>query len=250
MAEPLSFCMVTTFYPPYHFGGDAIHAYRLTNALARRGHEVTVVYSEDAYRALGGDERRRSRPSPASRSIRCERTASGVGVARHLPDGPAGVLRARARRGPVRPRLRRRPLPQRLARRRARRCSATATGVKLYTTQRALARLPDARALPGQPRAVRRAALPALHARASTGRRSSGARRACSSGRCRTSTSSSRRAASRSRRTARAGSRGRCVTCRTSCRRRACTGERSRTTRSARTSCSSAGSSGSRASTC
>jgi glycosyltransferase involved in cell wall biosynthesis len=48
--------MVTTFYPPYHFGGDAMHAYRLTNALARRGHSVTVVHSEDAYRSLGGTE--------------------------------------------------------------------------------------------------------------------------------------------------------------------------------------------------
>ncbi len=57
MAEPLSFCMVTTFYPPHHFGGDATHAHRLSNALARRGHAVTVVYSEDAYRALGGRAR-------------------------------------------------------------------------------------------------------------------------------------------------------------------------------------------------
>ncbi len=48
--------MVTTFYPPFHFGGDAMYAYRLSNALARRGHEVVVVHSEDAYRALGGAE--------------------------------------------------------------------------------------------------------------------------------------------------------------------------------------------------
>ncbi len=53
---PLSICMVTTFYPPSHFGGDALHAYRLTNALARRGHQVTVVSSDDAYVALGGKE--------------------------------------------------------------------------------------------------------------------------------------------------------------------------------------------------
>ena len=52
--RPLSFCMVTTFYPPLHFGGDAAYAYGLTNALARRGHSVTVVHSADAYRALGG----------------------------------------------------------------------------------------------------------------------------------------------------------------------------------------------------
>jgi glycosyltransferase involved in cell wall biosynthesis len=52
----MRFAMVTTFYPPFHFGGDAMYAYRLTNALARRGHEVLVVHSEDAYRALGGVE--------------------------------------------------------------------------------------------------------------------------------------------------------------------------------------------------
>jgi glycosyltransferase involved in cell wall biosynthesis len=53
---------VTTFYPPYHFGGDAMHAYRLSNALARRGHTVTVVHSEDAYRSLGGQESGESFP--------------------------------------------------------------------------------------------------------------------------------------------------------------------------------------------
>ena len=51
----LSFCMVTTFYPPYHFGGDAMYVYRLSNALARGGHRVTVVHSVDAYRALSAE---------------------------------------------------------------------------------------------------------------------------------------------------------------------------------------------------
>jgi glycosyltransferase involved in cell wall biosynthesis len=46
--------MVTTFYPPYHFGGDAMYVYRLSNALARRGHPVTVVHSVDAHRLLRG----------------------------------------------------------------------------------------------------------------------------------------------------------------------------------------------------
>jgi glycosyltransferase involved in cell wall biosynthesis len=50
--RPLSFCMVTTFYPPYHFGGDAMYVYRLSNALAARGHRVTVVHNVDAYHAL------------------------------------------------------------------------------------------------------------------------------------------------------------------------------------------------------
>ena len=48
--------MVTTFYPPYFFGGDAMHVYRLSNLLARRGHDVTVVHAIDAYRVLAGSE--------------------------------------------------------------------------------------------------------------------------------------------------------------------------------------------------
>ena len=44
--------MVTTFYPPYNFGGDGIYVYRLTNALARRGHQVHVLHDLDAFAAL------------------------------------------------------------------------------------------------------------------------------------------------------------------------------------------------------
>lgn len=50
--DPLSFCMITTFYPPYHFGGEAMYLYRLSNALAERGHRVTVIHCVDAYRTL------------------------------------------------------------------------------------------------------------------------------------------------------------------------------------------------------
>ena len=42
--------MVTTFFPPYHSGGDAMYLYCLTNELARRGHRVTVVHCVDSYR--------------------------------------------------------------------------------------------------------------------------------------------------------------------------------------------------------
>ena len=45
------FCFVTTFYPPYHFGGDGVFVYRLAEALAARGHRVDVIHSIDAYRA-------------------------------------------------------------------------------------------------------------------------------------------------------------------------------------------------------
>ena len=54
MTAPLRICMVTTFYPPYHFGGDAIAVQRLSRALVRAGHDVTVVHDVDAYRVMGG----------------------------------------------------------------------------------------------------------------------------------------------------------------------------------------------------
>jgi glycosyltransferase involved in cell wall biosynthesis len=42
--------MVTSFYPPYHFGGDGMFVYRLSEALAEAGHKVDVIHSVDAFR--------------------------------------------------------------------------------------------------------------------------------------------------------------------------------------------------------
>jgi glycosyltransferase involved in cell wall biosynthesis len=50
--SPLRFAFLTTFYPPYHFGGDAIAVQRLARALVSRGHAVTVLHDVDAYMAL------------------------------------------------------------------------------------------------------------------------------------------------------------------------------------------------------
>jgi glycosyltransferase involved in cell wall biosynthesis len=52
----MRFCMVTTFYPPRHFGGDAIYVQALARALTRAGHAVEVVVAADAFRAAGGDD--------------------------------------------------------------------------------------------------------------------------------------------------------------------------------------------------
>jgi len=46
--------MVATFYPPHNFGGDGMGIQRLSQALVRRGHRVTVVQDTDAYRLLSG----------------------------------------------------------------------------------------------------------------------------------------------------------------------------------------------------
>lgn len=50
----LRILMLTTFYPPYSFGGDGVSVQRMALALADRGHEVTVVHDEDAFLSLGG----------------------------------------------------------------------------------------------------------------------------------------------------------------------------------------------------
>jgi glycosyltransferase involved in cell wall biosynthesis len=60
----MRFCMLTTFYPPWSFGGDAIHVKRLAHALADAGHEVTVVFAPDGYRTLGGEARSAPEPHP------------------------------------------------------------------------------------------------------------------------------------------------------------------------------------------
>jgi glycosyltransferase involved in cell wall biosynthesis len=52
--RPLRIAMVTTFYPPFSFGGDGQYVRRLAHALARRGHEVEIVHDADAHRLLGG----------------------------------------------------------------------------------------------------------------------------------------------------------------------------------------------------
>lgn len=48
----MNFLHLTTFYPPYSFGGDAMYIYRLTHALGDAGHHVDVVHCVDAYHVL------------------------------------------------------------------------------------------------------------------------------------------------------------------------------------------------------
>jgi len=47
--ETLKFLFTSSFYPPYHIGGDAVHVRYLAEELANRGHEVHVFHSLDAY---------------------------------------------------------------------------------------------------------------------------------------------------------------------------------------------------------
>ncbi|MGH8064825.1 MAG: glycosyltransferase family 4 protein [Candidatus Entotheonellia bacterium] len=43
---------LTTFYPPYSFGGDAMYIYRLAHALGDGGHHVDVIHCVDSYYLL------------------------------------------------------------------------------------------------------------------------------------------------------------------------------------------------------
>ncbi len=52
MNRPLNFLHMTTFYPPYSFGGDAMYIYRLAHALGDAGHYVDVIHCVDSYRLL------------------------------------------------------------------------------------------------------------------------------------------------------------------------------------------------------
>ncbi len=63
--RPLRFCHITTFYPPYSFGGDAVYVQQLAYALAERGHHVEVIHCLDSYNLLAHDgELRQSTDHP------------------------------------------------------------------------------------------------------------------------------------------------------------------------------------------
>ena len=74
---PLRFCMVTTFYPPRSFGGDAVAVQSLSRALVRAGHDVTVICDDDAYRTLSG--RRDAPPVGSDEGVVVHRLRSAFG---------------------------------------------------------------------------------------------------------------------------------------------------------------------------
>lgn len=74
---PLRFCMITTFYPPYSFGGDAVFIHRLSNMLARRGHEVDVIHCVDSYDLLANGPLPSGYPNEPG--VTCHSLVSGTG---------------------------------------------------------------------------------------------------------------------------------------------------------------------------
>ncbi|MCI0433226.1 MAG: glycosyltransferase, partial [Gemmatimonadetes bacterium] len=95
----LRFCMLTTFYPPHNFGGDGIAIQRLSRALARRGHEVTVVHDVDAFNALHRGHEPIGEPETEGVSVVRLRSALGsFGPLLTQQTGRPVVHRARIRR--------------------------------------------------------------------------------------------------------------------------------------------------------
>lgn len=74
----LRICMVTTFYPPRSFGGDAVAVQSLARALVRFGHEVTVICDDDAYRTLSSDQS--AAPNEAGDGVVVHRLRSRLGT--------------------------------------------------------------------------------------------------------------------------------------------------------------------------
>jgi glycosyltransferase involved in cell wall biosynthesis len=52
----VTFCMITTFFGPDSFGGDAAFVDRLSRALARHGHKVHVIHCRDAFNVVRGNQ--------------------------------------------------------------------------------------------------------------------------------------------------------------------------------------------------
>jgi glycosyltransferase involved in cell wall biosynthesis len=91
---PRRFCMVTTFYPPYNFGGDGILVERLAHALAADGHEVHVVHDRDAFELVSGttdDLPRPPRDGVTVHTIRRPRSARAELLLSHQLGRPSGA---------------------------------------------------------------------------------------------------------------------------------------------------------------
>ena len=95
----MRFCLLTTFYPPYNFGGDGIQVERLARALAELGHAVTVVHSPAAYRRLAGrDPVDAARPIPGVTVIGVDEEIGSIAPISSYLTGRPLLTRERLRR--------------------------------------------------------------------------------------------------------------------------------------------------------
>ena len=87
--------MISIFYPPYAFGGDAIYLQRLCHELVRKGHEVDVIHCADSYHFFQSHVDPAEFPS--SDGITVHRLESGFGslgpLVAHQTGRPALIAR-------------------------------------------------------------------------------------------------------------------------------------------------------------
>ena len=74
----MKFSMVTTFFGPHSFGGDAAYVDRLSRALCRRGHEVHVFHCVDAFNSVRG--KHPLRPYEPPPGLHVHSLESGLGI--------------------------------------------------------------------------------------------------------------------------------------------------------------------------
>jgi glycosyltransferase involved in cell wall biosynthesis len=88
----MRFCMVTTFYPPWSFGGDAVFVEALSGGLAEAGHEVEVVHCLDSYRALAPRAATVAPlPAPTPPAVRVHTLSSRLGILSPLATQQTGL---------------------------------------------------------------------------------------------------------------------------------------------------------------
>jgi glycosyltransferase involved in cell wall biosynthesis len=73
----VTFCMLTTFFGEHSFGGDAAFVDRLSRALARNGHDVHVIYCQDAFEMVRGDQTPRPYTTPAGVTVHALKSVAG-----------------------------------------------------------------------------------------------------------------------------------------------------------------------------
>lgn len=90
----IAVCFVTTYYPPYNFGGDGVAVRRMANGLAALGHRVRVVHGAAAHRMLSGEPPapRDREDHPAIEVFSCP-PRQGQVVATYLTGMPLGYRR-------------------------------------------------------------------------------------------------------------------------------------------------------------
>ncbi len=82
--------MVTTFYPPFHFGGDALYVKSLSEALSALGHHVEVIHCEDAFNTVN-HAKKTIKPQPETK-VKVHRLKSHLGLLSTLYSQQTGRL--------------------------------------------------------------------------------------------------------------------------------------------------------------